>query len=76
MTCARCQGLSVREPLDKRGSWWWRCVNCGDRVDRDILLNRAEQEAFESERAAAVERDLKEWAAWMANIPAAQSVGS
>ena len=71
MQCARCQGLSIKEPFDKRGHWWWRCYNCGDRVDRSILLNRAEQEAAESDRAAAMQRDLKEWAAWLAKLPAA-----
>lgn len=74
MTCHRCHGLSVKEPFDKCGHWWWRCYACGDRVDGTILLNRAEQEAFECERAAALERDLKEWAAWMAKIPEASTV--
>ncbi len=74
MTCTRCQGLSVKERLDKRGHWWWRCLNCGERVDRHILLNRAEQGAFEYDRAAAMERDLKEWSRWLSRMP--QIVGS
>ena len=47
--------------------WWWRCVNCGERVDRDILRNRAEQEASVADRAAAQERDLREWAQWFSS---------
>lgn len=69
MTCARCRGLSIKEPLDQRGHWWWRCLNCGDRVDRGILLNRAEQEAAEADRRRALDRDLKEWSRWF-SIPA------
>ena len=71
MTCARCHGLSVKEPFGKRGHWWWRCLSCGDLVDAIILRNRAEQEAFVAERTAARERDIKEWSAWMAKVPVA-----
>lgn len=73
MTCHRCQGCLLKEHLYKRGAWWWRCYNCGERVDRSILLNRAEQEAVECDRADAMERDLKEWAAWMAKMPVAST---
>ena len=45
--CMRCGGLLVssytasreRDVTDKPMTLW-RCVNCGDRVDRDIMANR------------------------------------
>lgn len=70
MTCTRCHGRLLREHIYHRGRWWWRCYACGDRVDRVILLNRAEQDAVAAQRREARERDLKEWASWFARIPA------
>lgn len=70
MTCTRCRGLTVKERFDRQGAWWWRCYACGDRVDGTILLHRAEQEAAEADRQRALERDIKEWAAWFsAHVP-------
>lgn len=42
--CRRCGGLLVDEPcMDSRGYGLWamRCVQCGDRIDHTILLNRS-----------------------------------
>jgi len=64
MSCQRCQGLICREPLEKYGRWWWKCINCGDRIDAVILRHRAEQEADIAFRREAQDRDLKEWASW------------
>jgi hypothetical protein len=62
MSCTRCNGLMVMEAMP--GHWWWRCINCGDRVDRSILLNRAEQAAFADGLREARDRDLLEWSRW------------
>ena len=65
MTCERCHGVVLCErvnPFD----WWWRCVNCGDRVDRVILRNRAEQGAALARQRDAERRDMREWADWFA----------
>ena len=70
MPCARCQGRCLREWLDRqRTRWLWRCVNCGERTDRLILLHRAECAAAEVWRREAAQRDLKEWSAWLARVP-------
>ena len=70
MTCERCQGRCVREWLDQiRTHWLWRCLNCGERVDRKILFHRAECALAEAWRRKAAQRDLKEWAAWFARMP-------
>ena len=39
--CHRCGGLMVREEVFELGSFDWRCVNCGQRVDPVILAQRA-----------------------------------
>jgi hypothetical protein len=46
-SCLRCGGLlvlsdmaSLERDLTGRPMTLWRCVNCGDCVDRDILANR------------------------------------
>jgi hypothetical protein len=48
--CDRCGGIMVEtyadliSPSEIGGAViLWRCVNCGDYVDRQILLNRTEQ---------------------------------
>ena len=69
MSCDRCQGHLVREHIYRQGSWWWRCLACGDRVDGTILLNRAEQEVADAQRREAMERDCQEWAAWLSRMP-------
>ena len=69
MTCRRCQGRMIREHVYRRGAWWWRCYNCGERVDRRILLHRAECAAAEEFRRESEQRDLKEWSIWMARVP-------
>lgn len=45
--CHRCGGMMVETYADLispseigEGVVLWRCVNCGDYVDRQILLNR------------------------------------
>lgn len=49
--------------------WLWRCYCCGERVDRVILLARAEQAAVRVWQREAAERDLREWSAWLARVP-------
>jgi hypothetical protein len=71
MACLRCHGLLLQEHRSKRGAWWWRCVNCGELVDRVILRNRAEQEADLAFRREAMERERHEWADWLGRVPAA-----
>lgn len=71
MTCTRCCGHLVHEYIHGgSGKWWWRCVSCGDRIDGLILRNRAEQDMMRAELADAQDRDVREWAALMAKIPA------
>jgi len=71
MSCRRCHGLMIREHLAKSRawSWWWRCLNCGDLVDRVILRHRAEQAQDLAWRGDAERRNLLEWAAWMGRVP-------
>ena len=82
MDCQRCQGRMLREAIHTprlvtrhaspvTASWWWRCYNCGERVDRAILLARAEQEAESAFLRASADIERKEWAAWFARMPAA-----
>lgn len=73
MTCDRCRGCMLREHLYRHGPWWWKCVNCGERLDGPILRARAEQAMAASMLREAERRDLKEWAGWMARIPAVQT---
>lgn len=69
MTCTRCHGLVVAEYVyGGAGEWWWKCVSCGDRADRRILLNRAEQAAFAEGLRMAQDRDIKEWSRWFRDI--------
>lgn len=46
-TCSRCDGLMVFERFTQEANrhqtavfWGWRCVLCGDIVDKTILKNR------------------------------------
>lgn len=74
MRCDRCQGRCLREWLNRqRTQWLWRCYNCGERVDRQILLHRAECAAAAAFRREAEQRDLKEWALWFARMPVVQT---
>lgn len=76
MSCLRCQGFVCCERLHKNGLWWWRCVNCGDRVDAIILKNRSAQEAERAAIRLDQQRDLKEWSSWFAKMPANQCASS
>lgn len=38
--CHRCGGLMVSEEVFELGSFDWRCVSCGQRVDPVILAHR------------------------------------
>ena len=42
MTCARCRGLLVRDPIGQRPDALilWRCLLCGSRTDLVIEVNR------------------------------------
>jgi len=73
MTCQRCQGRMIREHVYRRGAWWWRCYNCGERVDAAILLARAEQEADAAFRLASADIERQEWAVWLARLPTVQA---
>lgn len=48
-------------------------MNCGERLDGLILRARAEQAMAASMLREAEQRDLKEWAGWMARIPTVQT---
>lgn len=53
MRCPRCKGCLYKEPTSHRmqhiadpgPGWMWACVNCGNRVDAQMLQNRMIQEA-------------------------------
>ncbi len=38
--CHRCGGLMVQERVFEIGSFDWRCVSCGERIDPVILTHR------------------------------------
>jgi len=38
--CHRCGGLMVEERVFEIGSFNWRCVSCGERIDPVILAHR------------------------------------
>lgn len=44
MKCKRCSGLMVRELFfESTGAdrfWGWRCINCGEVMDKVIFFNR------------------------------------
>jgi len=47
MICTRCHGLLVVDSfigglgdLDEAGTSYWACVNCGNHLDRTVILNR------------------------------------
>ena len=73
MTCDRCAGCLVREYVYRHGPWWWRCYQCGERIDGAILRARAEQAMALAMQREAEERDVKEWALWFARMPAVQA---
>lgn len=77
MPCHRCAGLLLREWIYQTrehdphcSCWWFRCVNCGERVDAAILRNRAEQAAIQEVRRLASSQELKDWEMWLTSIPA------
>lgn len=51
------------------GTWWARCLNCGERMDAELLKNRADQAAQGALLCERQDRDMKEWAAWFARVP-------
>ncbi len=38
--CHRCGGLMVPEKVFEIGSFDWRCISCGERIDPVILAHR------------------------------------
>ena len=38
--CHRCGGLMVPEKVFELGSYDWRCISCGERIDPIILAHR------------------------------------
>lgn len=74
MTCDRCAGCVVRECIHRGGPWWWRCLNCGDRIDGTILHQRAEQAAALVMQREAEQCNLKEWSDWFARMPCKSAV--
>lgn len=63
----------LRECIYPRGRWWWKCLNCGERLDGLILYQRAEQAAALAMQREAEQRDLKEWSVWFARLPIVQT---
>jgi hypothetical protein len=43
MTCHRCESIMVHEKFYgyEEHFWGWRCISCGDIVDRIVLENRS-----------------------------------
>lgn len=41
--CHRCGGLMIQEKVFEIGSFDWRCVSCGERIDPVILAHRQTQ---------------------------------
>jgi hypothetical protein len=41
--CHRCAGLMVQEKVFELGSFGWRCVSCGERIDALVLAHRQNQ---------------------------------
>jgi hypothetical protein len=61
----------LREYIHRHGPWWWRCYQCGERLDGAILRARAEQAAALVMQREAEQRDLKKWLVWFTRMPAA-----
>ncbi len=42
MNCPKCAGLLIQEELQEQGGRFqgWRCIQCGLRLDQQILHNR------------------------------------
>ncbi|MGQ0666645.1 MAG: hypothetical protein ACT4O4_06390 [Nitrospiraceae bacterium] len=49
--CHRCGGLMVPEKVFEKGSFDWRCVSCGERIDPVILAHRQGQTDRPKDRA-------------------------
>lgn len=51
MRCPRCNGCLYKEPQSHRmkfvsgPGWMWACMNCGNRVDAQVVRNRTLQDA-------------------------------
>jgi hypothetical protein len=43
MMCHRCEGTMIHEKFygHQENFWGWRCIICGDIVDRTVLENRS-----------------------------------
>jgi len=61
MLCPRCHGLMVVDHFidlqDDRGHSWlsaWRCINCGNVVEPEILRHRSERWGRKTQADAAV----------------------
>ena len=60
MRCERCQGLfladryNVLAGVDLREQVMWRCVNCGNILDSQIIAHRMRQKSRLSAPASAV----------------------
>lgn len=60
MNCERCEGLllldryNILANVDLQEHMMWRCVNCGNIVDAQIMIHRAQQHRLPS--AASVEQ--------------------
>lgn len=54
MNCERCEGLllldryNILANVDLREHMMWRCVNCGNIVDAQIMIHRAQQHRLSS----------------------------
>lgn len=53
MQCVRCAGLRVPDVISEGGTrvMAWRCVHCGDIVDRVIARNRQRRRSPQPSRA-------------------------
>ena len=59
MACTRCRGLMVPDQLldlvetGDVSAWGWRCVSCGQIIDRVVLQNRSRSQTPQRVRAEA-----------------------
>jgi DNA-directed RNA polymerase subunit M/transcription elongation factor TFIIS len=60
--CSRCGGMMIHEKIfhETEHFWAWKCVYCGECIDRVILENRQFQEANRAKRGRKNQASSKE----------------
>jgi hypothetical protein len=64
-TCSRCGGVMSNEKIYSKTEhfWVWRCIHCGEYVDRVILENRALGDVG----GVPETRNKRKWGSWRGN---------